>query len=87
MDELKLPKTKAALAEYDRTKKYFQDQIAFIAGSEEEIDKFLKQWDTIQRAVFTAFAEETKDRNSADIVEYMVIDEWLRNPVAKYGGP
>lgn len=82
---LSLVKTKAALAEYD---KFREHSIAHpdYANTQEAFDQHMAKWDAKKKAVLEAFYEETKDRNAHDIVEYMVIDEWLRELIKKYGG-
>ena len=79
MDELKLTKTRKALAEYDA---FHLDY----GHTQKEFDKAMDAFNAKRKAVFEAFYEETQDRNAHDIVEYMAIDEWLRKLVEKYGG-
>jgi hypothetical protein len=80
-----LTKTKAALAEYDIFREHSIAHPDY-AHSQEAFDQHMAAWGAKKRAVLEAFYEETKDRNAHDIVEYMVIDEWLRKLVEKYGG-
>lgn len=79
MKVLRLTRTRAALVLYDRTVDAFHEKLT--EASTDEAVAMVEAIDQAAVVVGEAFADDTSDRNPADVAKYVRPNSWLRGLV------
>lgn len=85
-DTLNLSKTKLAIEAYDKLCEANQKRWDNV-NTDAEVHKLVAEEEAARVVIAEAFASETSDRNSRNSALVVRPDRWLRELVAKYGGP